>query len=247
MRKLFFLMIALAVMGCCGLLSQGDNESSSGSDAAKETKRTSRPADFAGSYEIEDPNFEDLTLEITKHGGYYRLEWSEPESEPWFAYGVVLGNYLGVCEGGEDATLGIYKLDGKNLSALWSDGEQVSAFDTTAGAEPLEPSSRSFSGTYSAVSRDQETGEKYDYTLRLVRSGDLYKAVESFDDGSSVEGFGFACDDVIIMGFPIGGSMVVKLFQMKGSRLDGKFFYSYYDEEEGEDKVSLGSEKASRE
>jgi hypothetical protein len=246
MRRLFPTMLAIAALGCCGLMSREGEDPTRTSGSRQETASSARKAEFAGSYRIVDPNYEGLTLEITRRGGYYHLEWSVPESEPWSAYGIVVGNSLGACEGGEDATLAIYKRDGNNLSALWCDGERVSAFDTTSGAQPLKVSSRSFAGTYGGKSNDLETGEHYNYTLRLVRSGDMYEAQESFDDGSSVDGFGFAYDDVIIMGFPVGGSMVVKMFEMKGSRLDGKFFYSYYDEGTGEDRVSIGSETATR-
>lgn len=239
-----FLAAALVMTGCCGLLSQTDDEELPGE--TERTTRISMKVDFAGSYKIEDPNYEDLTLEITRRGEYYFLEWIIPASEPWFAYGVQLGNYLAVTEGGEDATLAIYKLDRSNLAGLWCDGAEVQPFDMTPGADELEPSNRSFTGTYQGESTDEETGEHYTYTLKLRRSGDHYQAEEEFTDGTTASGFGFALDEMLIVGFPIGGSMVVKFYRAQGSRLEGKYFFSYFDDEEMVEKVVVGSDKASR-
>lgn len=249
MQKVFwgravYLAAALSITGCCGLLSQDDEQEIP--VEAERTTRVSRKAEFAGSYKIEDPNYEDLKLEISKRGEYYLLEWIIPASEPWYAYGVSIDNYLAVSEGGEDATLAIYKLQGSKLSGLWCDGEEVQPFDMTSGAEGLEPSEKSFTGTYQGESTDEETGENYTYTLKLRRSGDCYQAEEEFTDGVTASGFGFALDDMLIVGFPIGGSMVVKFYRMKGSRLDGKYFFSYFDDEEMVERVVVGKEKASR-
>jgi len=237
---------------CCGLLSDGgrgeedEGATTTHKHGQDEDNGEDISTDFEGTYKMVNEEYDDLSLEISDEGNYYLLKWGIPASEPWIAYGIRFGDYLCVSIGGEDGIVGIYQKRGSKLAGVWlSEGELI--YDLSEGADELETSDRDFSGTWAIESPDPETDEVYTYTLTVESSGDVYTATEEFEEGVEVTGSALAVDDVIIMGFPVGGSLVTKVFKLRGSKLDGKTFYSYFDDEEGFERVVTGAEKGTRE
>ncbi len=235
------------VAGCCGLLS--NNNENTGSNAVKpreETRSASR--NFSGTYRMESEDYEDLSLVITKEGKYYRLEWGAPASEPWFATGIEFEGYLCAYtqgEEGEDGVVGIYTKQGSKIAGLWfSGGEYVS--DLSKGARALEPSDYDFSGAYDIHSGDVGDEEAYAYRLTIERNGDSYKARAVYEDGSNVSDEVVAVDRIIVMGFPQDGILVTKAFIRSGSKLKGKLIYAYPNYQTGIEEVSVGTEEGKR-
>ncbi len=247
-KVLTAVIMSALVAGCCGLLSRGEGGENTRTTRTKPRDDDSRTSSrsFAGRYEMVNEEYEDLLLVIRKEGEYYSLKWGVPASEPWFATGVELGRYLCTSTPGEEGAVGIYRRQEDGIAGLWfAEGEYV--YDMSEGAEPLEPSNHDFSGSYSVEALDATAGESYTYTLTLKKNGGAYKATEFFEDGSAVTGDALAVDRIIVMGFPVGGSLVTKAFQKSGSKLEGKFFYSYYNDESGEEEVVTGTEKGEKE
>ncbi|MBN2252041.1 MAG: hypothetical protein JW724_08235 [Candidatus Altiarchaeota archaeon] len=249
MKKIIFTLTLLAVCvlilpGCCGVLSERDEAPET--EEPEDRPKVSRRVDFEGAFEMVNEEYEDLSLKISRKGPYYVLEWGIPASEPWLAYGMKVSDYLGAATGGEDGIVGVYAMDGERISGVWLGPEEL-IYDVSKGADELELSCKDFSGTYQMESPDPETGEVYTYTLRIKPSDKTYSATEEFDEtGVEIEGSALAVDDVIIIGFPVGGSLVAKMFEMRGTKLEGKTFYSYFDDEAGREKVEVGSEEGTR-
>lgn len=246
--KALAFMTAIGVhAGCCGLLTDGgESENTRTTRTKPRTESRTSSRNFAGKYEIVDEEYDDLSLVIRKEGEYYSLMWGVPASEPWFATGVELAGYLCASTSGEDGIVGIYQKQGTEIAGLWlSEGEYV--LDITNDASPLEPSSYDFSGTYSVEALDATAGESYTYTLTIKKSGNAYKATEFFEDGIAVSGDAIAVGRMIVMGFPIGGSLVTRAFRKSGTELEGKFFYTYYNDESGEEEVVTGTEMGEKE
>jgi|GEM_PF-4857250 len=241
--------VCIILTGCCGFMPDGADyrdmatDSETGENGVE--KRSSHTG-FPGKYEIVNEDDAEFYLTISKEGDYYLLEWGEEATEPWYTYGVVVGDYLGsyIMED-EDVMLGIYKRSGDGISGIWDVyGEFL--YDMTADAEELELSSYDFSGTYLMESPDPETDEIHYYDLVIEKAGDLYAVTEVFEGGYELIGSGLAVDDVIVMAFPVGGTAVAKMYRLRGSRLSGKHFYDYYDDETGLTEFVVSEEKGKK-
>ncbi|NLI99504.1 hypothetical protein GX441_12735 [bacterium] len=235
------------VAGCCGFLTDGSQAEREKPGESNQPTESVRQKSFAGRYEMESEEYEDLSLVIKKKRGYYTLEWGVPASEPWTATGVELDGYLCASTGGEEGVVGIYERKGSGISGLWlvDGGNYIN--DLSKDAEPLETSSVDFSGSYLMTADYADAGESYSYKLIIKSNGGKHAATEEFEDGGIVSVYALAVDRIIIMGFPVGGSLVTKAFKKSGARLEGKFFYSYYDEESGREEVVTGEESGEKE
>jgi len=237
------LVLGMVVMFCagCGSSSRGNNDA---------PEKTESDAIFEGAWEVEGEGGEDYTATLTvskQAGDCYLLRW-DSDGESREGDGYKFGEYLCVeCPSGE-GTFGLYKKDGDKITGIFTTLENPRILtERSKGASRLAPSRRDLSGSWSV--RNTSDGDRYTWTdtLNVVRRGQTYIATWGPVDEPVLSGAGLGYDDILIVGAGVGGGITVKMFKVIGSGLEGRFFYTEYDEETGEVNFVTGKEKAVRE
>lgn len=242
MRNLYLSALALAFTGC-GLLSNSQNEKN-GTD--KSSVREQDPL-FEGTYKLYNDEGDALTLTITEFEEGYKLRWETPDGDSWQGSGYVIEGVLAVESPKDPGTFGFYEKQGEGLSGIFTTLEGDGYFiEHSRGARPLRPSSRNLSGAYSVIGFDP-SGEGYEDTYYLKRSGRTYKVLWGSEDEPTLAGAGIASGNIFVAGVGVGGSIVVRLYKISGSKLDGRFFYSYFDDMEFKEHLTSNGEIAEKE
>lgn len=268
MRKLFASILTLAALVGCGLFSQGEkgNERESGKEGGKSvSRRTDDSKDdggFAGTYELYQGDGPTLTLTVKRFEKGYKLEWETNRGDKWQGYGFALkveGNEEGEeGEEGEESVLavessrepgifGFYKKQGSKLTGIFTSLDGAGYFtERSPGASALRPSVRDLSGEYSVIGFDGE-GEGYEQTYVIKRTGQTYKMFWGSEENPMLTAAGIASGDFFCTGVGVGGGITVRIYKVEGSRLNGWFFYSEYDDMEHKDHLVVNGEIAEKE
>jgi uncharacterized protein YceK len=242
MRNLYIPLLALALSGC-GLLSNNQNEKT---DSGKSSVKEQDPL-FEGTYKLIDDEGDAYTLTISDFEEGYKLKWETPDGESWQGSGYEIEGVLAVESAKEPGVFGFYEKQGKGLSGIFTTLEGKGYFTQhSKEARALRPSPRNLSGAYNVIGFDA-SGEGYEDTYYLERSGQTYKVLWSSPEDPVLTGAGIASGDFFVAGVGVGGSIVVRLYKVSGSKLDGRFFYSYFDDEEFKEHLASNGEIAEKE
>ncbi len=246
MRNLLSFVFLVFVLDCCGHPRRESNPRSN-EEACDSTKESI----FHGSYKVTSPDTSEdgkgeRVVAFSEEYAVFRV-YREIGLEAFEYTGLDLGDYLGYGYPGEGGILGIYTVSEGKLSGLWMnvDGEKVFA-EYSRGAARLKPSDRRFEGSWYVKGSHPDGSEPYEYPMTLMKEGDVYEAVAEFEAGDSAQGAGLAVDNVLVLGFDVGGTKILKILSLEGSSLEGKWAFTYIDEHTGEPVTVFGIERATR-
>lgn len=246
MRNLLSFVFLMFVFGCRG---QPTRESTPRPhETIDDSANTSI---FHGSYKVTSPDAsedgkKERVVAFTREYSVFRV-YREVGLEAFEYAGLELGDYLGYGYPGEGGVLGIYTIMDGKLTGLWMyvDGEDVFA-EYSRGAARLKPSDHHFEGSWYVKGSHPDGSEPYEYPVTLKREGDVYKAAAEFEPGDSAQGSGVAVGNVLVLGFDVTGTKILKILSLDGSSLEGKWTFTYIDEHTGEPVTVFGIERASR-
>jgi hypothetical protein len=251
MRNLLSLLCLASVIGCCGHPGR-ENESGGNPPRSHERVSDSKGENvLQGTYTVTGRQSQDdgngqRVVSIVDEDGIYKIT-REVGLEAVEYPGLEVRGCLGFADAGEGGIIGIYKKVNGKLAGLWMYAGGANVFsEQTKGATALRPSGRNFAGAWYVTGSHPDGSEPYEYPMTLEREGDAYKAEAEFEAGESVEGSGLAVDNVLVLGFDTGGSKIIKVLELRDSRLEGKWTFSYRDDLTGEPVTVVGKESASR-
>ncbi len=247
----FMIAAALALTGCCGLLSQGEegNEREVGKSVSRKTTDNKDSGDFTGTYEVYQGEGPTYTLTIKRFEKGYKLKWETEDGETWSGSGFAYEgeDVLAVESEREPGIFGFYKKQGSKLTGIFTNLEGDAYFtERSPGASALRPSVRDLSGKYSVIGFDGE-GEGYEQTYYIRRTGQTYKVYWNSEEEPTLTAAGIASGDYFCSGVGVGGSITVRIYKVEGSKLDGWYFYTEYDDVERKEHLFSNGEIAEKE
>ncbi|MBN2252040.1 MAG: hypothetical protein JW724_08230 [Candidatus Altiarchaeota archaeon] len=230
--------LAFALVGCGGLKSKEK-------EIATEPVLKESDAFFEGSYEVEAKEYK-ATLVISGLDEGYKLKWKSKD-EVWYGSGFAFQDVLASESGAGPGFFGIFKKDGKKLSGIFAYLDGSGYFtERSTGTLALRPAKTELDGTYSVIGFFPD-GEGYEETMNLERRGETCRVTWGPKDAPHLTGAGIVVEDFFISGVGVGGSIVIRIYTIDGKKLDGIYYYTYYDEEESKEHLVWSGEIAERE
>lgn len=183
------------------------------------------PADVSGKYKILSASNPGGgggyagTVDITKHGDLFSIDWSIANTPPYKGVGIVEGQVLGVGWGlGNAYGVAVYKVTGGKLDGKWA----TSTTQGRAGTETLSGPS-GLRGTYTIVAgKDGDTGKAYTGTVVINPTGAVYNVTWNIP-GNTFSGVGILQGDVFTVGWGTAGKGAGVVVYQVGNKLDGKW------------------------
>lgn len=236
--------VAPITTGCCGLLSEEQKDDPAVSQTREEYERSK---DFTGTYELFQGEGPLITMTVSRLGEGYTLTWETEDGRSWNGAGFAFEDVLAAAVEKEPGYFGIYTKYDSKLSGIFTTLEGAGYFtERSPGTPALAPSARRLEGRYNSTGFS-EAGEGYEDSFSVVRSGQVYRVLWGARDDPSLSGGGLAVGDLFLSGVGVGGSIVVRVYEVKGAKLDGRYFYSYYDDMEFKEHFVTNGEIAEKE
>lgn len=226
----------LASTACCGAPS--GNEETPGV--------TAEPSDFSGTYEVFRDEGPTYTLTISGFQNGYKLKWETADGESWQGTAFAFEGVLAVETPRDPGYFGFYEKQGSKLSGIFTTLEGKGYFtERSPGAKPLRPSTRNLSGKYNVIGFDA-LGEGYEDIYYIKRSGQTYNVLWRSLNDPVLTAAGICSGDFFVAGVGIAGSIVTRIYKIEGTKLNGRYFYVYYDEENSETRLVSNGETAEK-
>ncbi|MEZ4221165.1 MAG: hypothetical protein R3B13_09555 [Polyangiaceae bacterium] len=228
--------VLAALLACKKKVESNEETPTSGSPSPA----AAAAGDLAGSYKIASASNPgggssyQGSVDIAKVGTAYKLDWKLAGQPGYTGVGLVEGNVLGVGWGtGSSYGVVVYQVDGGTLKGRWamSDASKGIGTEMATGPEGL-------SGNYDVSGSSPQGGSGYKGTLQITPTGPTYKVAWRLTSGESYTGVGILQGKTLVVGWGIGGSAGVVLYNSSGTTLDGKWAQP--------DNSALGTEKLSR-
>lgn len=245
MNKMMTAAIALLTIIACGASQSGGAQNAQPVDTPVEETAL----DYTGSYELVGTEIDGSTypafVDISDSGDYYLLAWGI-QGDAFWDNGIEISGYLGTAERAAGGPVGILQKQGNKLSGLFiGPNDTQAAVESSPGTQTFTVSSRDLTGTYS-VQGGYDSGELFNHTMVLSRQGDTWFAVLKAPGMIDMEGRGLAVDNVLAVGFNSGEGQILKVYEISGKTLEGRWTFTAYDPETYQDYNVSGWEKAVR-
>jgi hypothetical protein len=183
------------------------------------------------------------------------FDWEESEGYKNRETGFEFRGYIGAFDF-ENYGVGIYRLEDDCLAGFRLYPVVMRQLQVTSkGCQPLAQADTSFSG-YWDITVTEGNRRETPTSMNLFYRGEGYwdggeEGEEDAEELGGVEslsgGFGLAADDMLYIGFLTGTVVVLKMYEIEGDTMKGRWVEAYYDEETGKVIVeSRGSEIAIR-